>query len=34
MGSRPAENPAGYCPDHSIGVSCPVGLGVRAGQST
>jgi peptide-methionine (S)-S-oxide reductase len=25
-----AKNPAGYCPDHSTGVACPVGLGVRA----
>jgi peptide-methionine (S)-S-oxide reductase len=24
-----AKNPAGYCPDHSTGVSCPTGLGVR-----
>jgi peptide-methionine (S)-S-oxide reductase len=24
-----AKNPDGYCPDHSTGVSCPVGLGVR-----
>jgi peptide-methionine (S)-S-oxide reductase len=23
-----AKNPAGYCPDHSTGVSCPIGLGV------
>jgi peptide-methionine (S)-S-oxide reductase len=23
-----AKNPQGYCPDHSTGVSCPVGLGV------
>ncbi len=23
-----AKNPGGYCPDHSTGVSCPVGLGV------
>jgi peptide-methionine (S)-S-oxide reductase len=23
------KNPGGYCPDHSTGVSCPVGLGVR-----
>jgi peptide-methionine (S)-S-oxide reductase len=23
-----AKNPFGYCPDHSTGVSCPVGLGV------
>jgi peptide-methionine (S)-S-oxide reductase len=25
-----AKNPGGYCPDHSTGVSCPVGLGVSA----
>jgi peptide-methionine (S)-S-oxide reductase len=25
-----AKNPAGYCPDHSTGVSCPIGLGVTA----
>jgi peptide-methionine (S)-S-oxide reductase len=25
-----AKNPAGYCPDHSTGVACPVGLGVKA----
>jgi peptide-methionine (S)-S-oxide reductase len=24
------RNPAGYCPDHSTGVACPVGLGVSA----
>ena len=24
-----AKNPAGYCPDHSTGVACPIGLGVR-----
>ena len=23
-----AKNPNGYCPDHSTGVSCPVGVGV------
>jgi peptide-methionine (S)-S-oxide reductase len=23
-----AKNPSGYCPDHSTGVSCPIGLGV------
>jgi peptide-methionine (S)-S-oxide reductase len=23
-----AKNPAGYCPDHSTGIACPVGLGV------
>jgi peptide-methionine (S)-S-oxide reductase len=23
-----AKNPQGYCPDHSTGVACPVGLGV------
>lgn len=27
-----AKNPRGYCPDHSTGVSCPVGLGVSLGQ--
>ncbi len=27
------KNPAGYCPDHSTGVSCPVGLGVKLGSS-
>ena len=25
-----AKNPRGYCPDHSTGVSCPIGLGVSA----
>jgi len=25
-----AKNPNGYCPDHSTGVSCPVGVGVAA----
>ena len=25
-----AKNPRGYCPDHSTGVSCPIGLGVAA----
>jgi peptide-methionine (S)-S-oxide reductase len=25
------KNPRGYCPDHSTGVSCPVGLAVSAG---
>jgi len=25
------ENPAGYWPDNSTGVACPVGLGVEAG---
>jgi peptide-methionine (S)-S-oxide reductase len=24
------KNPNGYCPDHGTGVSCPIGLGVRA----
>ena len=24
-----AKNPNGYCPDHSTGVSCPIGLGVQ-----
>jgi peptide-methionine (S)-S-oxide reductase len=27
-----AKNPAGYCPDHSTGVACPIGLGVRTGS--
>jgi len=27
-----AKNPAGYCPDHSTGVACPIGLGVSAGE--
>jgi peptide-methionine (S)-S-oxide reductase len=25
-----AKNPRGYCPDHSTGVACPIGLGVSA----
>ena len=25
-----AKNPGGYCPNHSTGVSCPIGLGVSA----
>jgi peptide-methionine (S)-S-oxide reductase len=25
------KNPRGYCPDHSTGVSCPIGVGVSAG---
>ncbi len=28
-----AKNPHGYCPDHSTGVACPVGLGVSASTS-
>ncbi len=27
-----AKNPQGYCPDHSTGVSCPIGLAVPAGD--
>ncbi len=27
-----AKNPAGYCPDHSTGVACSIGLGVSAGH--
>ena len=27
-----AKVPNGYCPDHSTGVACPIGLGVTAGQ--
>jgi peptide-methionine (S)-S-oxide reductase len=26
-----AKNPRGYCPDHSTGVACPIGLGIPAG---
>ena len=26
-----AKNPAGYCPVHATGVSCPIGMGVQAG---
>ena len=29
-----AKNPHGYCPDHSTGVSCPVGLGVASGSDS
>ena len=25
-----SKNPSGYCPDHSTGVSCPVGVGLSA----
>ncbi|CAN5553698.1 peptide-methionine (S)-S-oxide reductase MsrA [soil metagenome] len=28
-----AKNPQGYCPDHSTGVACPVGLGVKAAET-
>ena len=24
------KNPSGYCPDHSTGISCPVGVSVSA----
>ncbi len=27
-----SKNPNGYCPDHSTGVACPIGLGVSADQ--
>jgi peptide-methionine (S)-S-oxide reductase len=27
------KNPSGYCPDHSTGVSCPVGVGVEAART-
>jgi peptide-methionine (S)-S-oxide reductase len=27
-----AWNPRGYCPDHSTGLSCPIGLGVDAAR--
>ncbi|HSH21184.1 MAG TPA: peptide-methionine (S)-S-oxide reductase MsrA, partial [Candidatus Caenarcaniphilales bacterium] len=29
-----AKNPGGYCPDHSTGVACPIGLGVSAGEAS
>ena len=29
-----AKNPGGYCPDHSTGISCPVGLGVSSHASS
>jgi peptide-methionine (S)-S-oxide reductase len=29
-----AKNPAGYCPDHSTGVSCPIGLGISMGSGS
>jgi peptide-methionine (S)-S-oxide reductase len=29
-----AKVPNGYCPDHSTGVACPIGLGVSAGSPT
>src|SRR4051794_29923748 len=29
-----AKNPRGYCPDHSTGVACPVGVGVSADAGT
>lgn len=25
----PIDNPHGYCPDHSTGGACPIGLGVE-----
>jgi peptide-methionine (S)-S-oxide reductase len=28
-----AKVPNGYCPDHSTGVACPIGLGVSAGAA-
>jgi peptide-methionine (S)-S-oxide reductase len=28
-----AKNPGGYCPVHSTGVSCPVGVGVSTGST-
>ena len=28
-----AKNPAGYCPDHSTGVACPIGVGVSASDA-
>jgi peptide-methionine (S)-S-oxide reductase len=29
-----AKNPRGYCPDHSTGVACPIGLGIPAGVTS
>jgi peptide-methionine (S)-S-oxide reductase len=29
-----AKVPNGYCPDHSTGVACPIGLGISAGSAT
>ncbi|MEO6579080.1 MAG: peptide-methionine (S)-S-oxide reductase MsrA [Candidatus Limnocylindria bacterium] len=29
-----AKNPRGYCPDHSTGVACPVGLGVSTAATS
>jgi peptide-methionine (S)-S-oxide reductase len=29
-----AKNPGGYCPDHSTGVSCPIGLGISLGSAS
>jgi peptide-methionine (S)-S-oxide reductase len=28
-----AKDPGGYCPNHSTGVACPIGLGVSAGSA-
>ena len=29
-----AKNPGGYCPNHSTGVSCPIGLGISTGSGS
>jgi peptide-methionine (S)-S-oxide reductase len=29
-----AKNPGGYCPDHSTGVACPVGVGISVGTGS
>ena len=29
-----AKNPGGYCPDHSTGIACPVGLKVSASTTS
>jgi peptide-methionine (S)-S-oxide reductase len=29
-----AKNPGGYCPDHSTGVACPVGVGISLGTGS
>src|SRR5437763_1636613 len=29
-----AKNPGGYCPDHSTGVACPIGVGISLGTGS
>ena len=28
-----AKNPGGYCPNHSTGIACPIGLNVSASMA-